>query len=64
MVLRLGVYCWAVASKSCLFRVALSWGSAAKRMFEKSWQIKTHGTRTTVRPSCLEAGMGNKVGEI
>jgi hypothetical protein len=36
----------------------------AKRMFEKSWQIKTHGTRTRVRPSCLEAGMGNKVGEI
>ena len=30
----------------------------AKRMFEKSWQIKTHGTRTRVRPSCLEAGMG------
>ena len=29
-----------------------------KRMFEKSWQIKTHGTRTRVRPSCLEAGMG------
>ena len=35
-----------------------------KRMFEKSWQIKTHGTRTRVRPSCLEAGMGNIVGEI
>jgi conjugative transfer signal peptidase TraF len=31
---------------------------ACKRMFEKSWQIKTHGTRTGVRPSCLEAGMG------
>src|SRR5260221_6770945 len=30
----------------------------AKRMFEKSWQIKTRGTRTRVRPSCLEAGMG------
>ena len=29
-----------------------------KRMFEKSWQIKTHGTRTRVRPSCLEAEMG------
>src|SRR6266481_1533814 len=29
-----------------------------KRMFEKSWQIKTHGTLTRVRPSCLEAGMG------
>jgi hypothetical protein len=27
-------------------------------MFEKSWQIKTHGTRTRVRPSRLEAGMG------
>src|SRR5260370_40045002 len=27
-------------------------------MFEKSWQIKTHGTLTRVRPSCLEAGMG------
>src|SRR5271166_6714221 len=24
-------------------------------MFEKSWQINTHGTRTRVRPSCLEA---------
>jgi len=35
-----------------------------KRMFEKSWQIKTHGMRTRVRPSCLEAGMGNIVGEI
>ena len=29
-----------------------------QRMFEKSWQIKTHGMRTRVRPSCLEAGMG------
>jgi NAD(P)-dependent dehydrogenase (short-subunit alcohol dehydrogenase family) len=29
-----------------------------QRMFEKSWQIKTHGTLTRVRPSCLEAGMG------
>ena len=29
-----------------------------QRMFEKSWQIKTHGTRTRVRPGCLEAGMG------
>ena len=28
------------------------------RMFEKSWQINTHGTRTRVRASCLEAGMG------
>ena len=36
----------------------------SQRMFEKSWQIKTHGTRTRVRPSCLEAGMGNIVGEI
>jgi len=27
-------------------------------MFEKSWQIKTHGTRTRVRLGCLEAGMG------
>src|SRR5258708_22370582 len=32
--------------------------SVSKRMFEKSWQIKTHGTRSRVRPSCLEAGMG------
>jgi len=39
-------------------------GVPCKRMFEKSWQIKTHGTRTRVRPSCLEAGMGNIVGEI
>jgi hypothetical protein len=31
----------------------------AKRMFEKSCQIKTHGIRTRVRPSCLEARMGN-----
>ena len=23
-------------------------------MFEKSWQIKIHGTRTKVRPSCLK----------
>src|ERR1700730_16699723 len=30
----------------------------SKRMFEKSWQIKTHGTLTRVRPSCLEAGVG------
>ena len=30
-----------------------------KRMFEKSCQIKTHGIRTRVRPSCLEARMGN-----
>jgi len=30
----------------------------SKRVFEKSWQIMTHGTRTRVRPSCLEAGMG------
>jgi hypothetical protein len=29
-----------------------------QRVFEKSWQIKSHGTRTRVRPSCLEAGMG------
>src|SRR5260370_2551061 len=27
-------------------------------MFEKSWQIKTHGTLSRVRPSCWEAGMG------
>ncbi len=32
-----------------------------ERMFEKSWQIKTHGTRTRVRPSCLEAGMGKHI---
>src|SRR5208283_43425 len=38
--------------------------AVSQRMFEKSWQIKTHGTRTRVRPSCLEAGMGNIVGEI
>ena len=44
-----------------VYRFSQRW---AKRMFEKSWQIKTHGTRTRVRPSCLEAGMGNKVGEI
>ena len=29
------------------------------RMFEKSCQIKTYGMRTRVRPSCLEARMGN-----
>ena len=28
----------------------------SKRMFEKSCQIKTQGTRTRVRRSCLEAG--------
>src|SRR5271165_6342736 len=46
------------------FRRRFVFVNSAKRMFEKSWQIKTHGTRTRVRPSCLEAGMGNKVGEI
>ena len=30
----------------------------AKRMFEKFWQIKTHGQGARVCPSCLEAGMG------
>jgi hypothetical protein len=36
----------------------------SQRMFEKSWQIKTHGTLTRVRPSCLEARWENIVGEI
>ena len=35
-----------------------------KRYLKKRWQIKTHGTRTRVRSSCLEAGIGNIVGEI
>jgi hypothetical protein len=30
---------------------------AAKRVFEKSWQIKTHGAGIRVCPSCLEGGM-------
>ena len=38
--------------------------SYPKRIFEKSWQIKTHGTRTSVRPSCWRLECGNIVGEM
>jgi len=35
----------------------------SKRMFEKCLQIKSHGTRTRVRPSCWRLEWGNIVGE-
>ena len=34
-----------------------------ERMFEKSWQIKTHGAGIRVCPSCSEAEWRNIVGE-
>ena len=55
---------WSVGFGRLACNRTRQWLTLSERMFEKSLQIKTHGTRTRVRPSCLEAGMGNIVGEI